>query len=165
MKPWMSEKDIFELEKALLNLKKDHLDVLEWGSGGSTKHFSEFLTSKSISYSWVSIEYNKKWAEKITQLRIPNCNIILFDVGNDTLKQRNTNMDEYVNYPKTLNKKFDFILVDGRKRRRCLIEAKDILKENGLVALHDAQRTYYHCAFKYFSNASFLSKTLWAGQL
>lgn len=160
----MEKKDIQLIEKTLLGLNKSHLNVLEWGAGGSTKYFTNFLTSKGITYSWVSIEYNKKWFDKVVSLSIPNARIILFDVGNDDLKQRYTNMDEYVEYPMTLGNTFDFVLVDGRKRRRCLLNASKILSPNGAVILHDAQRTYYHCAFTSYKTSKFLSKTLWMGQ-
>jgi hypothetical protein len=164
MKPWMEDKDIRLIEKLLLGLNKSHLNVLEWGAGGSTKHFTEFLTSKKITYDWTALEYNKNWFERVAAFNIPNVALALFDVGNDNLKQRNINMDDYVRYPMTLGKKFDFILVDGRKRRRCLINASQLLNAGGVVALHDAQRKYYHCAFASFKTSKFLSTTLWTGR-
>lgn len=164
MKPWMSKEDISKIEALLLNRNKPHLSILEWGSGGSTLHFTSFLSRKGITYDWLSIEYNKKWAEKIKKKNINNTKIVLFDVGNDDLKQRYTDMDEYVNYPLLMNKLFDFILVDGRKRRRCLINASKLLFPNGVVTLHDAQRKYYHCAFSNYSYSKFLTKTLWVGK-
>ena len=165
MQPWMNDKDIQLIENEVLSLNKQHLDILEWGSGGSTKYFSEFMSKHDISYSWVSIEYNKKWFKKISELKIPSAEIFLFDVGNSNLKQRNTNMDRYVEFPSSLEKEFDLILVDGRKRRRCLESAATLVKPSGVVLLHDAQRKYYHCAFKSFKDHSFLSKTLWRGNV
>lgn len=163
MKPWMSEKDVKSIEHCLDSIAKPHISVLEWGSGGSTKHFSEYLLANGKTYDWLSLEYNKKWAEKVRALALPDVSIVLFDVGNDELRQRNTNMDEYVAYPATLNKKFDFVLVDGRKRRRCLLEAAKMVSSDGVVLLHDADRKYYHCAFAVYKTAKFLSKTLWKG--
>lgn len=32
--------------------------------------------------------------------------------------------NEYVDYPETLNVKFDVIIVDGRKRARCIVKPK-----------------------------------------
>ena len=166
MKPWMKEKDIEFFKEELLKLEPNGLEILEWGSGGSTIHYPSFLIKNKIQFNWTSIEYNKVWhsemTKKLKDLNISNTTIILFDVGNNNLQQPYTNMDEYVNYPSTLNKKFDLILVDGRKRRRCLIEASKLLKDNGVVLLHDAQRSWYHSAFKYF-NGGFLSEELWKG--
>lgn len=164
----MKNSEVRSLEKILLDLgkKQSPLQILEWGSGGSTVHFTDFLKSRGIFYKWLSLEYNRGWFDEIKALKNgdPNTKIILFDVGNNELKQRKTNMDEYVNYPKTLGVKYDFILVDGRKRRRCLIEAKNLLAPGGVAVLHDAGRRYYHCAFSHYPYGRFLRPFLWVGK-
>jgi hypothetical protein len=159
----MDSNDIKSIEKLLCKQNKSHLVVFEWGAGGSTKYFTEFLIANKITYDWTSAEFNKQWYKKVDALNLLNVNIKLFDVGNTQLKQRNTNMDDYVGYPLTMNRLFDFIIVDGRKRRRCLINAAKVLSSNGCVILHDAQRKYYHCAFDQYSDHKFLSKKLWSG--
>ena len=168
MKPWMKESEIRNLEKILLDLgKKSHrLQILEWGSGGSTLHFTDFLKNRGIAYEWLSLEYNKDWYGEIQKLKSgdPRAKIVLFDVGNAELKQRHANMDDYVSYPAKLGEKYDFILVDGRKRRRCLLEAQKLLLPGGVVALHDAERKYYHCAFLRFPYSRFLRTSLWVGK-
>jgi hypothetical protein len=48
--------------------------------------------------------------------------------------------------------KIDFIIIDGRARKDCLEKAHQILAQNGIVVLHDAQRKYYQgafCIYKY----------------
>jgi len=168
MKPLMQKKEIKIIEKQLFLLGKQNgkIDILEWGSGGSTVYFSKFLEDNNIEYTWTSIEYNRNWYGKVFDLikECKNTQVVLFDVGNDNLRQRNIEMNEYVDYPKTLNKRFDFILVDGRKRRRCLVEAKDLLSINGVVYLHDAQRKYYHCVLKNYPNSLFVGPFLWRGK-
>src|SRR3989344_3767391 len=168
MKPWMKESEIKSLEKILLGLAKKPgpLRILEWGSGGSTAYFTDFLKRHGISYKWLSLEYNKKWHDEIRRLKSadPDTKIVLFDARNDELKQRRTNMDDYVAYPKTLGVKYDFILVDGRKRRRCLVEASSLIFPDGAVVLHDAERKYYHCAFLHFPYSRFLQTRLWIGK-
>ncbi len=165
----MKDSEVRSLEKILLDLgkKQGKLQVLEWGSGGSTVHFTDFLKNRGISYKWLSLEYNKKWYDEIHGLKFadPDTKIILFDAGNNELKQRQTSMDEYVNYPKTLGAKYDFILVDGRKRRRCLVEARGLISPGGVVVLHDAERKYYHCAFPLYPDPRFLRTSLWAGRI
>ncbi len=76
---------------------------------------------------------------------------------------RLVNMDAYVNFPATLDKKFDFILVDGRHRRRCLLEASRLLKARGVAFLHDAYREYYHCAFDAFRSRRAVGDILFIG--
>ena len=76
---------------------------------------------------------------------------------------RLVNLDQYVQYPATLHKKFDFILVDGRHRRRCLLEASKLLKPRGVAFLHDAYREYYHCAFDAFRSRRAIGDILFIG--
>ena len=161
----MADGEIRALERALLSLSGRPLRVLEWGSGGSTVYFTAFLRQHNIPYEWTAIEYNKNWAERVTtELNgDPHAKVVLFDSGNNDILQPDNAMDEYVNYPKTLGVKFDFILVDGRKRRRCLLEAKDLVAPYGFVFLHDAQRTYYHEAFSAYPRGRFVAGRLWMG--
>lgn len=76
---------------------------------------------------------------------------------------RLVDLDDYVNYPATLDTKFDLIIVDGRKRRRCLLAAAELLRPGGLVVLHDAYRTYYQCAFSRYASQRMLGEILWIG--
>lgn len=164
--PLMAKSEIRSIEKAFLDQKKLHLRILEWGSGGSTLHFTNFLRKHDISYEWISLEYNRRWYNNIAHATKPDSGItmVLFDVGNDHLYQRDTDMDEYVAYPSTLGKAFDLVLVDGRKRRRCVLEAKKILTPDGVVFLHDAQRHYYHSALRKYPDSRFITLSLWRGK-
>lgn len=163
----MTEVETRLLEMALLQTQLPHLDVLEWGSGGSTLHFTRFLREQNISYHWLSLEYNRVWHRKVLEeSRLdPSVEVVLFDAGNGKLRQRHTDMTDYVQYPRSLGRLFDVILVDGRKRRRCLLEAQSLLKPHGLVHLHDADRHYYRCAMDSFPHARFLTPRLWQGSL
>lgn len=163
--PLMKKSEIRAIEKQLVSFDKKIINVLEWGSGGSTHHFTSFLKEKNINYNWISLEYNKLWFDKVKDKvkDDDNISIYLFDVGNNNLKQRYINMDDYVNFPLSLNKKFDLIIVDGRKRRRCVIEAKKMITDQGVVFLHDAQRKYYRCVFKEFNDSTLLGPSLWRG--
>jgi predicted O-methyltransferase YrrM len=94
---------------------------------------------------------------------------VVFDAGKLTPylegheADRQANLDAYVDYPVARGLKFDFILVDGRKRRRCLLTAAQCLRPNGVVVLHDAYRTYYQCAFERFFAHRMFGEILWIG--
>lgn len=92
---------------------------------------------------------------------------VVFDKGvvvpHKRPKDRHINMDEYVFYPSMLGVQFDVLIIDGRKRRQCLIEASRLMKANGLTLLHDAYRQYYHCAFTYFTYGQHIGDWLWLG--
>lgn len=160
----MNEKEIAYIERTLSTYKNPR--VLEWGSGGSTVYFSNFLRGRGIPFSWVSIEYNRVWYDRVRgeTADMPEVSLILFDVGNTELKQRGAPMDEYVSYPTTTGKQYDVIIVDGRKRRRCLEVARTVLAPGGVVFLHDAQRPYYHCAFRKYAHSNRVYIRLWEGR-
>ena len=68
MQPWMSREEINLIEKYL---KKDHV-TLEWGSGGSTAHFSKLVKE------WNAIEHNKEWYQKVLKNKPKNVNLFYF---------------------------------------------------------------------------------------
>lgn len=163
----MSKKEVHYIERLLLGFSNKNIKIFEWGSGGSTIYFPRFLSAQDIDYEWISLEYNRRWYEKVKSNSSdnPHTSIKLFDVGNDNLRQRYTDMEAYIEYPKTLSTRFDLIVVDGRKRRRCLLVAREKLKDNGVVVLHDAERSYYHSAFARFPDGRFVSPTMWRGRM
>ncbi len=116
--------------------------VLEWGIGGSTVELSKHAGE------WIGLETSPKWAHSVA-LAARNATIICFDQGiptdpehiyQDELKKLPLN--EYVDWPKA-NGVFDIIIVDGRKRARCMEVARSVLADGGTIFLHDAIRTYY----------------------
>lgn len=112
-----------------------------------------------------------KWPEDASMVdeSIQAVDFLVFDYGKlmpmvpEGVEDRKVNMDAYVAAPGKLEGGFDVILVDGRKRRRCLLEAARLIKPGGLVVLHDAQRTYYHCAYEAFDYSQPCADILWVG--
>lgn len=168
MKPLMKDHQVTALEQTLLALGrqgKQPIDVLEWGAGSSTAYFTRMLREHGMTYRWLSLEHDRGWYEKV---RVdlggdPNVEVKWLDTGADGTHWRKIPMDEYVNYPAAAGRQFDFIFVDGRKRRRCLLEAKKLLKPDGVVFLHDAHRRYYHCAQDTYVDNRFIDRELWRG--
>jgi len=157
-----------ELERKLKELSKSRevVRVLEWGSGTSTIYFTRWLKRENIPYEWVSLEYDRGWYEELLpELEDdPSTKLVLIEETGKT-KSKEVTMDEYVEYPSTLGAKFDLIFVDGRKRRRCVLEAQGLLSEGGVVYLHDAWRPFYHPAFGAFRSSRFVYRSLWRGSL
>ncbi len=79
------------------------------------------------------------------------------------MQDRMANLDQYVSFPSVLRRNFDVIIVDGRKRRRCLQSSIALLAFQGFVVLHDALRPYYHCAMPKFRHSTFVADDLWLG--
>jgi SAM-dependent methyltransferase len=167
-------------------------DVLEWGAGRSTLYFSKLLSELGINFHWLSLEYDPgyiqhdiapKLAARAGARILPasadmtdavwagpmSLDVIVFDQGplqpflDGHDQDRLADLDGYVDYPAQLGRQYDFIFVDGRKRRRCLLEAARLLKPGGVAVLHDAYRPHYQCAFPAFASQRMLGEILWIG--
>jgi hypothetical protein len=161
MKPWMQNDQIELIERILTSFKKIRIDILEWGSGGSTVYFTRFLKNSNIKYKWLSIEHHKGWHKRISKLLKYDDNVKFLLFPESLNDPRSINFDQYVTAPRLQGKKigfskFDFILIDGRARARCLVEARFLIKPGGIILLHDAEREKYHYAFGYFDNGKMI---------
>ena len=168
MMPWMNQLQVLFIDSVLLLLARNYgfLECLEWGAGGSTVHFPHILNSTGVNYKWTSLEYDRKWFDRVRAETNGNCKVELayFDIKSGNPLSSTVRMDEYVEYPRTtLKRQFDFILIDGRKRRRCLLEARSLVKDTGMVILHDANRAHYRCAFSHYDEWKEPLQDLWVG--
>lgn len=160
MKPWMQDDQVELVEKILTSFGKEKINVLEWGSGGSTVYFPKFLKKKGIDYFWMSLEHNEEWAKTMKKetANDKQVHIHLFKPHPDN--PASINLDPYVQHPRMccdiVKKKFDFILIDGRARARCLVEAKFCIEEKGIILLHDAEREKYHYVFPLFEKGKMI---------
>lgn len=126
MKPMMSDNEIKMIEHILSQY--DGSDCLEWGSGYSTTYFP----TKARVNSWLAVEHNGNWIKKIKDKCPDNVQIIWILEGTS-----------YADCVQLSNRKFDFILIDGLDREKCLENARNILKPGGVILLHDAGRSEY----------------------
>jgi hypothetical protein len=84
-------------------------------------------------------------------------------LGPEHAADRKADLDEYVNYPLAAGLEVDVVLVDGRKRRRCLLAALDVIASKAVVLLHDAFREHYHCAMREYPASRLIGDELWIG--
>ena len=154
---WLSE--INYIEDTLVNLAKERecLEVLEWGSGNGTVYFSKFLQKENVNFKWVAVEHFIPWFEKVVAMlkthRLSDrveCFLKSPTYEEDKNIQETLDLNEYIHFPATLGIEFDFILVDGRRRKECLHKAVEILSPDGVVVLHDAERPWYHEGCKHY---------------
>lgn len=150
MIPWMRYKEINILVEIFSNLRPKH--CLEWGAGYSTLYFPSLLGE---DIKWISIEHDKDWAMKIIKLN-QRSNVQIyhkkpnhFPWTDEFADGAYADLKDYIECPSKFGK-FDCILIDGRARNDCLIKAFDIVENNGLVILHDANRINYHEPFKLY---------------
>lgn len=126
-----------EIDKIVSYLRPEH-KVFEWGCGGSTLYFSQYVSS------YRSIEHNKKWYYELYKLKTPNIDLHHYSIKN--------NPDEYINAISNYPEQYDIILIDGRYRVKCALTAKKYLINNGILLVHDYfNRPYYSDIEKYYS--------------
>jgi len=142
--PMMSKSEYGTIQK-LLN--KEDL-MLEYGAGSSTLYFSSFVKS------YVSIEHDYIWYEKIKSHTQKNVNIYY---GDCFYKNNNVHCDyedtdekerwrPYFEMVSKIPKQtYNKILIDGRARVYCALEVYNYLNEDGLLFIHDyIGRKKYH---------------------
>lgn len=150
MQPWMSK---IEIETILKYIKADGV-MLEYGCGGSTLYFCDYVKE------YYSVEHNADWYNKMNRLAKPNTKIFYVPRNETTpdkerfqplswdeleSSSRYKDFQEYIKFPSTLDKKFDFVLIDGRARPECAKLIYNYLHEDSVVFIHDYwNRKHYH---------------------
>ena len=166
--PAMAKGDLTIFKAVLSSAGREKLRVLEWGSGRSTVYFPKFLRSIQRAFDWRAMEFNQGWYERVTQ-RVAQAglgdqvHVDFHEFIDPRLSWENhvpdydtdPELQKYLHSPKEEGLQFDLIIVDGRLRRRCLLEAINVLAPNGIVMLHDAHRTWYHCALDSYPHVQF----------
>ena len=147
--PWMKSKEMDIIDEVLNKLKPKN--CLEWGSGYSTLLFPGRLPELNV---WHSIEHNKEWYELLKD-QITNQKVTLTFVEPDNKNYNSAgpynessegiykDFETYINYPQRYNLKFDFVFIDGRSRKNCLRKAFELLNDDGVIIVHDANRVDY----------------------
>jgi|694.fasta_scaffold02536_11 glycosyltransferase involved in cell wall biosynthesis len=142
-KPWMSDTEISTITKYL---NKNDI-MLEWGSGGSTNYFPQFVDR------YYSIEHDKNWYNEISGGVPTNVIFNLVQVDeNLTDPTQKHQVKTYIDFVDTLGVlKFDKVLIDGRGRGWCAEKIVPYLHEDSIVFIHDYwQRPQYHVVERWF---------------
>jgi predicted O-methyltransferase YrrM len=153
-RPWMHPKEVELINKFL---GKDKI-MLEWGSGGSTIYFSKRV--KKL----YSIEHNKEYCNKLNGLTPKNTNLYCIP-PNKTIDIIDSDFSSYENYITKTNdfkEKFDVILIDGRARVECAKQSLKLIKENGVVLIHDfwnKSRLRYQVVLDFFKELESVKDT------
>ena len=148
--PWMKMRELDVIREVLSNLQPKR--CLEWGSGYSSVYFPAIQSSIQ---EWHAIEHHAGWSE-IVRNKIKDNKIHLYAVPpNDPdyfkfkgrygpkLEGSYEDFKSYIEKPLSLGGKFDFIFIDGRARKDCLKLAFDLVSDDGVVIVHDANRDLY----------------------
>ncbi|HXM58084.1 MAG TPA: hypothetical protein VOB72_21985 [Candidatus Dormibacteraeota bacterium] len=167
------------------------LRVVEWGAGRSTLSFTAALDAAGVGWRWLTLEHNRAYFERELEAALTargavvsrwdghdpalaagtdaRLHAVVFDHGEALPGQPSgptaeaVRMGDYVELPGRLWAGCDVALVDGRMRRRCLLEASRLVSSEGVVLLHDYHRTHYQCAFAAFRSHRVIGYELWIG--
>ena len=60
------------------------------------------------------------------------------------LINKKISFDSYIEFPKTLNKKFNIVIIDGRERVKCAKAIINLLHDDHKIFIHDWNRKKYH---------------------
>lgn len=156
-RPWTTPASILFFDRVLTK----EMIGLEYGSGRSTLYFAKKL--KQL----VSIEHYEGWYNKVKkQLQakhITNVDYHLIlkldsldskddsDVELNKLLGSEPRMDFYNYYSKVndyVDGYFDFVLIDGRAREKCGLNAINKLKSGGIFVLDNSERPRYNSLHK-----------------
>lgn len=123
--PMMSEEEVNIINYLLRKNKCKR--CLEYGSGNSTVYF---VKENPFIKEWIAVEHKKDYLELLGDKLLGTSGSIVLVCDDEA----------YPHYPETLNKKFDFILVDGQQREACLEVAFKVASKGAIILLHDAKR-------------------------
>lgn len=132
--PWITYPMISFLESRL----KPNMSVFEYGSGNSTMWWAKRTGQV------VSIEYNEKWYKHIKDQLSKNSEIIFQPVGK-----------EYVELILEQKRKFDIIMIDGRRRVDCAKIASKVLKDDGVIIWDNTNRDKYKSGIRFLEKQGF----------
>ncbi len=120
-KPMMSDKEIAIIDVLIEKYKPKK--CLEWGSGNSTLYFPKHECIEK----WVSVEHNGHYASYLKDKVDKKVQLIFLQDSAD-------------NYVHCVEDTFDFILIDGEFRDKCVVRAKEISNDDTIILLHDSAR-------------------------
>jgi len=130
----------------MCSILKPHMEVLEYGSGGSTTFFSQFVKS------WTAMEHNNKWEPLVTKTlkMLPwGDRVTVYLVERDMPSQSHEGIGEeyrsYIDKPVSLGRKFHLIIDDGRARVAVgeMVKKQKLLLPGGRMMIHDWERKEY----------------------
>jgi hypothetical protein len=112
---------------------------LEWGCGASTLYWPRLFPF----VEWVTLEHDPAWYAALLDEDLPE-NVTLLHLP----------YPDYYSVETQALGRFDFIIVDGRERVKCLNAARHLLLPGGIALLHDSSRARYTPASSYYATVT-----------
>ena len=141
--PWFTYPSILFLNERLTKT----MNVFEYGTGNSTLYFA------SRVQQIISVEHDQRWYDKYHPVLPNNVHSKFIEV--DSIKV------DYSQAAKNAGIRFDILVIDGRKRKECLMNSIDALSPGGIIILDDAERTEYEMGIRYLFENYFRMIPFW----
>jgi len=125
----------------VLKALKGRKSYLEWGSGGSTLNFPQFIPGKVVS-----IEHDQDWCKsmpvRLAKKNIQNVNFYCIKtIGQNNNEGTYATFKPYIDMINSLNETtWDFVLIDGRARVAASIRTLSYIQSESAVIVHDFER-------------------------
>jgi predicted O-methyltransferase YrrM len=138
--PWLTREAITYLSDTV----RRHDKILEYGAGASTVWFSK------RAFVVDSIEHDRAWFDLVgravgTEI-LPNVGLHHVPATND--------FEEYVQFGRKLGAQrggYDVVVVDGRRRVRCVKAIAEFVVPGGILVLDNAERPQYSEGHEFLS--------------
>ena len=127
----------------------DMKSFLEWGSGISTILLAELVGQRNGKLVTIDEQRDYQLAVLEKVVRRECVQPLVADLMGQKLSQEDVELN-YSTLPLGLDRSFDFILIDGRRRLECALVAFAVAHRNTIVALHDYRRTRYQLVLALF---------------
>src|SRR5690554_1488459 len=125
---------------------KPDMNLFEYGSGNSSFFYSSRVQELTC------IEHDEKWYAYMKEKLPENCTIIFKEL---------TYGGAYCKTISEQNRPYNVIIIDGRDRVNCMIEASDKIVDNGIIVLDDSERDYYSEGIEFLKNQGFKQLDFW----
>ena len=172
--PWLPPTAIHWLEEYLT---KDHVGF-EWGSGRSTLFFSKrckeivSIEHEGAWYNQIKNDIDEKMISNVEYKFVPPSKEAGLIVKNDHWKITGHVPDrpEFRSYFEAIldwpDHCFDFVVVDGRARVACSLNAVDKIKPGGILIFDNTEREDYQTATQYLEKSGWQNMELpcWISQ-
>jgi len=151
LEPWLVRGAIGKIERHLGRLA-GRAAALEFGSGSG----SYWLCQRCQSV--VSVEHNRQWADRVTELlagvRLAERHRMVVAALGPEYERAVAQIE-----PESL----DLVLVDGRRRVRCVKSSAGLVRAGGLLVLDNSERHYYGAAHELLAGwpAESFRNSLW----
>lgn len=139
-----------EFRRVLRQYAAHASSFLEWGAGYTTQMTIEHIGERPVDL-FLTIDHNKEYLEKVVE-PYSQCGFLrskFMSLAGPCVDDRDTGLN-YSTYPFTMQRTFDFIFIDGRRRMECAMMALALSNPDSIIVIHDYRRTRYQPLLAYY---------------